>query len=187
MSKLKTPLTRKELTFLILAGIFVTNAIVAELIGGKLFQWGPFTMSLGILPWPVVFLTTDLVNEYFGKEGVKKLTFLTAALIVYAFIILFIGIAIPATSFSPVGNEAFQIVFGQSLWIIIGSLIAFLTSQLIDVFVFWLVRARTQGRLLWLRATGSTAVSQLIDTFVVMGIAFYLPGKLSAGEYVQTS
>lgn len=180
-------MNRRELVFLILAGIFVTNAIIAEIIGGKLFQWGPFTMSLGVLPWPVVFLATDLVNEYFGKQGVKKLTLLTVALVIYAFIILFLGIAIPAASFSPVGDDAFQTVFGQSLWIIVGSLVAFLVSQFVDVFVFWLVRAQTKGKLLWLRATGSTAVSQLIDTFVVAGIAFYLPGRLSLSEYIITS
>ncbi|MAV91970.1 MAG: hypothetical protein CL676_11175 [Bdellovibrionaceae bacterium] len=178
---------RRERVFLALAGIFVTNAILAELIGGKLFTWGPFTMSLGVLPWPIVFLATDLVNEYFGKNGVRRLTFMTVALIIYAFVILFLGILIPAAGFSPVSDEAFQKVFGQSLWIIAGSLIAFLASQLVDVFVFWLVRSRTQGRLLWLRATGSTAVSQLIDTFVILGIAFYLPGKLNFEEYILTS
>ncbi|NCN40677.1 queuosine precursor transporter [bacterium] len=178
---------RRELVFLILAGIFVTNAIVAELIGGKLFTWGPFTMSLGVLPWPVVFLATDLVNEYFGKNGVRRLTFLTVALIIYAFAVLFIGIVIPAAGFSPVDDEAFQKVFGQSLWIIFGSLVAFLVSQFVDVFVFWAVRAKTEGKYLWLRATGSTAVSQLIDTFVILGIAFYLPGKLSLNEYMITS
>lgn len=178
---------RREQVFLVLAGIFITNAIVAELIGGKLFQWGPFTMSLGVLPWPIVFLATDLVNEYFGKQGVRKLTLLTVALIIYAFVVLFIGIAIPAAGFSPVSDEAFQTVFGQSLWIIFGSITAFLVSQFVDVFVFWLVRSKTKGRLLWLRATGSTAVSQLIDTFIVAGIAFYLPGRLTLSEYLMTS
>lgn len=178
---------RREMVFLVLAGIFVTNAVIAELIGGKLFQWGPFTMSLGVLPWPIVFLATDLVNEYFGKSGVRKLTLLTAALIVYAFVILFAGIQIPAASFSPVNDQAFRAVFGQSLWIIVGSLLAFMTSQLVDVVVFWMVRSKTQGRWLWLRATGSTAVSQLIDTFVILGVAFYLPGKLQLSEYLVTS
>lgn len=182
-----SPQNRRELVFLVLAGIFVTNAVIAELIGGKLFQWGPFTMSIGVLPWPIVFLATDLINEYFGKEGVRKLTFLTVALIIYSFIILFLGIMIPAADFSPVQDDAFKIVFGQSLWIIGGSLVAFLVSQLVDVFVFWLVRSRTKGRLLWLRATGSTAASQLIDTFVILGIAFYLPGKISLDEYLSFS
>lgn len=179
--------SRRDLIFMILAGMFVTNAVIGELIGGKLFQMGPFTVSLGVLPWPIVFLSTDLVNEFFGKAGVKKLTFMTLGLIIYAFVILFIGIEVPAASFSPVQDEPFRLVFGQSLWIIGASLVAFLTSQFVDVFVFWLLRAKTNGKLLWLRATGSTAVSQLIDTFVILGIAFYLPGKLTTSEYIQTS
>ena len=95
---------RKNIVFIVLAGIFITNAVVAELIGGKLIQIGGFTLSIGILPWPIVFITTDLINDYFGKTGVKKLTYLTSVLIAYVFILLFIGIKIPATSFSPVST-----------------------------------------------------------------------------------
>lgn len=182
--------------YVILTGIFITNALLAELIGGKLIQVGPFTMSLGVIPWPIVFLTTDLMNEYFGKEGVRRVTFFTVALVLYAFVVLFAGMQIPAVDFSPVKDASFNNVFGQSLWIIGGSLIAFMVSQLVDVFVFWLVRARTKGKFLWLRATGSTAVSQLIDTFVIMGIAFYLPSvmklvpeaqRITWDQYITTS
>ncbi len=168
--------SRRELVFLILGAFFITNAILAELIGGKLFQLGPFTMSLGVIGWPIVFLMTDLINEYFGKDGVKRLTFITVGMIVFVFIILFIGMQIPAASFSPTNDQAFRMVFGQSLWIIVGSIIAFLLSQFIDVTVFWFFREKTGMKKLWLRATGSTAVSQLVDTFVVLGIAFWLPG-----------
>jgi uncharacterized integral membrane protein (TIGR00697 family) len=174
---------KRNFIYVILAGFFITNAIVAELIGGKLIQIGPFTMSIGIIPWPVVFLTTDLINEYYGKAGVRKLSFLTAGLIVYAFILLFVGMSISAVGFSPVSDKAFQEVFGQSMFIIIGSLIAFVVSQLIDVFVFWMLRERTGKKMIWLRATGSTAVSQLIDTFIVLGIAFYLPGKITLSQF----
>lgn len=180
-------MTRKEILFLMLSGFFVANAIIGEMIGGKLIQIGPFTMSIGIIPWPVVFLTTDLINEYFGKKGVRTITFITAGLIVYAFIILFAGMSINSASFSPVNNEQFNAVFGQSMWIIVGSLTAFLLSQLVDVGVFWLVRNRTGRKMIWLRATGSTVVSQLIDTFVVSGIAFLLPGKLTLAEYLNVA
>jgi len=179
--------SRRDLVFLILAGFFVTNAIVAELIGGKLIQVGPFTFSIGIIPWPVVFIITDLINEYYGKQGVKKLSLITCALIIYSFIILFIGMSVNATSFSPVTNEQFIAVFGQSMWIIVGSIVAFLVSQLIDVFVFWFLRDRTGGKYLWLRSTGSTAVSQLIDTFIVLGIAFWLPGKITFENFIILS
>ncbi len=180
-------MTKKEIVFIVLAGFFITNAIVGEMIGGKLIQIGPFIMSIGILPWPVVFLSTDLINEYFGKKGVRTITFLTAGLIVYTFIVLFAGMNVGSASFSPVNSEQFNAVFGQSLWIIVGSLTAFLFSQLIDVAVFWFIRSRTGHKLIWLRATGSTVVSQLIDTFVVSGIAFFLPGKISLSEYLNVA
>ena len=165
--------SKKDIVFIILAGIFITNAVVAELIGGKLIQIGPFVMSIGILPWPIVFITTDLINEYFGPKGVRRLSILTACLIAYAFIILLLGIAIPAAKgISPVSDEQFQAVFGQSMWIIVGSIIAFLVSQLIDVTVFWFFKNKTGNTKIWLRATGSTVVSQLFDSFIVLGIAF---------------
>jgi len=179
--------TRKEILFTILAGFFVTNAVVGELTGGKLIQLGPFTMSIGIIPWPVVFLTTDIINEYYGKKGVRRLTLMTAGLIVYTFVLLLAGMSISASGISPVTDEQFRGVFGQSMWIIAGSIIAFLASQLIDVLVFWLIRRRTGKRMIWLRATGSTVVSQLIDTFIVTGIAFWLPGKLSFTDYINTA
>ena len=179
--------TRKEIVFVILSGIFITNAVVAELIGGKLIQIGPFVMSIGILPWPIVFLTTDLINEYFGEKGVRRLSILTACLIAYAFIILLLGIAIPAAKgISPVSDEQFQAVFGQSMWIIVGSIIAFLVSQLIDVTVFWFFKNKTGDTKIWLRATGSTVVSQLFDSFIVLGIAFWLPGKIDFDTFISS-
>jgi uncharacterized integral membrane protein (TIGR00697 family) len=176
---------RKDLVFIILAGFFVTNAIVAELIGGKLVQFfGLFTQSLGIILWPVVFLLTDLINEHYGKTGVRRLTYITVGLIIYTFILISIGLQIPAVGFSPVNDAVFKTVFGQSQWIIVGSVVAFLLSQLVDVYIFWIFRNRTGGKLIWLRATGSTVVSQLIDTFVVQYIAFVLPGKWAFSEFV---
>lgn len=177
--------SKRDQVFLILSGIFVTNAVIAELIGGKLIQVGPFAMSIGVIPWPVVFLTTDLINEYYGKKGVRKLTILTALLISYTFVVLYLAMLVPSASFSTVNDEQFRVVFGQSMWIIAGSIIAFLTSQWVDVFVFWLIRKNTGKRWIWLRATGSTAISQMIDTFVILGIAFWLPGKLSTGNFMN--
>lgn len=180
--------SKREFVYVILAGIFITNAIVAELIGSKLVQIGPFIMSIGIIPWPVVFLTTDLINEYYGKAGVRKLSIITASLIAYAFIILFAAIHIPAAvGISTVTDEQFFAVFGQSLWIIVGSIIAFLLGQFIDVFIFWLLRNKTGPKMIWLRSTGSTAVSQLVDTFVVLGIAFWLPGKMTTSVYINAA
>ncbi|MFK7050582.1 MULTISPECIES: queuosine precursor transporter [Flavobacterium] len=179
---------RKQVLFTVLAGIFITNAIVAELIGGKLIQIGPFVMSIGILPWPIVFLTTDLINEYFGEKGVRKLSYITAGLIVYAFLLLFLAISIPsAKGISPVDDAQFIAVFGQSMWIIIGSVIAFIFSQLIDVSIFHFVKQKTGDTKIWLRATGSTVISQLVDSFVVLGIAFWLPGKINFQTFISSA
>ncbi|HET6224714.1 MAG TPA: queuosine precursor transporter [Bacteroidia bacterium] len=180
--------SKREMIFIIMAGIFITNAVVAELIGGKLIQIGPFIMSIGIIPWPVVFLTTDLINEYYGKDGVRRLSIMTASLIAYAFVILFVAIKVPAAvGISTVSDAQFSAVFGQSLWIIVASIIAFLVSQSVDVFIFWLLRDKTGSKMIWLRSTGSTAISQLIDTFIVLGIAFWLPGKMTTAVYLNAS
>lgn len=145
-------------------------------------------MSIGILPWPIVFLTTDLINEYFGEKGVKKLSIITACLIAYAFIILLLAITIPAAKgISPVNDEQFQAVFGQSMWIIVGSIIAFLVSQLIDVTVFWFFKKKTGNQKIWLRTTGSTVISQLFDSFIVLGIAFWLPGKINFDTFISSA
>lgn len=179
--------TKRDLVYIILAGIFITNAVVAELIGGKLIQIGPFVMSIGILPWPIVFITTDLINEYFGQKGVKKLSVITACLIAYAFVILLLAINIPAAqNISPVNDNQFQAVFGQSMWIIVGSITAFLISQLIDVSVFWFFKKRTGESKIWLRTTGSTVISQLFDSFIVLGIAFWLPGKIDFDTFISS-
>lgn len=180
--------TKKELVFVILAGIFITNAVVAELIGGKLIQIGPFVMSMGIVPWPIVFITTDLINEYFGEKGVKKLSLITAALIAYAFVILLLAIQIPAAKgISPVSDNQFLAVFGQSMWIIVGSIVAFLVSQLLDVSLFHYLKNKTGHKMLWLRSTGSTVISQLFDSFIVLGIAFWLPGKINFETFISSA
>lgn len=179
---------RKDIVFVILAGFFVTNAIVAELIGGKLVQFfGLFTQSIGIILWPIVFLLTDIINEYYGKSGVRKLTYITVGLIIYTYILITISIKLKATSFSPVNDAAFATVFGQSQWIIIGSIVAFLCSQLVDVYFFWVFRKLTNGKMIWLRATASTIISQLFDTFIVQFIAFVLPGKWAFDEFLHNA
>lgn len=134
--------------------------------------------------WPIIFLLTDLINEYYGKNGVKKLTYITVGLISFTYIILSISISIPATSFSPVSDGAYTTVFGQSQWIIVGSVTAFLVSQLVDMHIFWMFKKLTGNKYIWLRATGSTVISQMIDTFIVQFIAFVVPGKWLFSEFI---
>jgi queuosine precursor transporter len=177
--------SKKDTVYVVLAGIFIANAIVAELIGGKLIHVGSAVMSIGILPWPIVFITTDLINEYFGEKGVRKLSLITASLIAYCFVLLYIALKIPAVKGENLITDAqFNGVFGQSMWIIVGSITAFLVSQLIDVTIFHFVKNRTGDKMIWLRSTGSTVVSQLFDSFIVLGIAFWMTGKMSTEVYI---
>ncbi len=186
--------------FIILSGIFITNALLAEIIGVKIFSMEgllglepanlsilgfdmSFNLTAGVLIWPIVFLTTDLINEYFGKPGVKRISYLTAILIAYAFVVIFLSMELPPAGWWIMREDAggnvvnmdiaFNQVLGQGQRIIIGSLVAFIVGQLVDVFVFQRLRRMTGSRMLWLRATGSTLVSQLVDSFVVLFIAFY--------------
>ena len=179
--------TRRDAVFLVLAGVFITHALLGEVVGGKLVEIGGWTMSVGVIPWPVVFVTTDLVNEYYGPRAVRRLTLLAVVLIAYAFVVLYLCMAVSASGISPVSDAAFAEVFGQSMWIIVGSIIAFAVSQLLDVGVFGLVRRRTGERWLWARALGSTVVSQLVDTFVINAIAFGLPGKITGAQVIELS
>ena len=191
---------KRNRLFIVLAGIFITNALLAEIIGVKIFSAEAtlglqpaqlnilgfvmdFNLTAGALIWPAVFITTDLINEYFGKSGVKHISYLTALLILYAFLVIFMAIELPPASWwaqlsgadgtTYNMDVAFQRILGQGLRIIIGSLAAFLVGQLVDVFIFQRLRRATGNGWLWIRATGSTLVSQLIDSFVVLFIAFY--------------
>lgn len=197
-------MNKKQILFFVLGGFFITNALVAELVGGKIFavdmpdflppllsllgiEQSQFHVSVGLLPWPIVFLATDLVNEFFGRKGVRFYTFVTVGLILYMFLVITLGRFLEATDFSPVDNQEFDAVFGMGQWIIIGSVTAFAISQLLDVLVFTSFRRRTGSRHLWLRATGSTIVSQLMDTFIIGGVAFYLPGFFTFEQYMKVS
>ena len=179
---------KKDIVYVILAGIFITNAVVAELIGGKLITVFGVPMSVGILPWPIVFVTTDLINDYFGEKGVRKLSLITASLIAYTFVILFIAMQIPAMQGDKlVTDDQFNGVFGQSMWIIVGSITAFMVSQLIDVSIFHFVKNKTGGKMIWLRSTGSTLISQLFDSFIVLGIAFWMTGKMTTAVFIASA
>lgn len=186
--------------FIALAGFFVVNAVLAEFIGVKIFaledtlgvapfEWnlfgqsGSLSFTAGTLLWPVVFVMTDIVNEFFGRRGVRLISWLAVALIVYGFVFAYAAIALAPAPWWVEAAEAqgvsdyqaaFAAVFGQGLWTIAGSVVAFLIGQLIDVAVFHRIRAATGERFVWLRATGSTAVSQLVDSFVVLYIAFVI-------------
>lgn len=191
--------------FIILGGIFITSALLAEVIGVKIFSLedslgikraninlfgSPFSFHLtaGVLLWPVVFIMTDIINEYYGTRGVKFLSYLTIGLITYAFLIFTGAINLSPSEYFSVGNgidkpdNAFRGIFGQGMWIIIGSMVAFLVGQILDVFVFHKIKKLTGEKSIWLRATGSTLISQLVDSFVVLFIAFYVGKRIQSGQ-----
>ncbi|MEL7145659.1 MAG: queuosine precursor transporter [Bacteroidota bacterium] len=193
---------RKRNLFAVLTGIFITNAILAEMIGTKIFSlektlgFAPaqiqilgdyildFNLTAGVLIWPVVFLSTDIINEYFGKKGVKRISYFTVILVAYSFGIIWLSIGLsPADFWLEINkgdsgdfniNFAFSRIFGQGINIIVGSLIAFLIGQLLDAYVFQKIKKATGQKMVWLRATGSTLISQLVDSYVVLFVAFYL-------------
>jgi hypothetical protein len=192
--------SRSTRLFVGLAAFFVANAVIAEFVGVKIFalettlgleefgwnlfgQTGSLSFTAGVLLWPIVFVMTDVVNEYFGRRGVRLISFLAAALISYAFLFAYVAIGLAPASWwvgvnsargIPDMQAAFSGIFGQGLWTIGGSLVAFLIGQMIDVGIFHRIRNATGERWIWLRATGSTVVSQFIDSFVVLYIAFVL-------------
>jgi uncharacterized integral membrane protein (TIGR00697 family) len=191
---------RTNRLFVVLAGFFLTNALLAEFVGVKIFsleatlgiepiEWsllgvsGTLNFTAGVLLWPVVFVMTDIINEYYGVKGVRLVSWVAVGFISYAFIAAYISIGLAPAGFwidanrslgVPDIQHAYAQVFGQGLWTIIGSIVAFLIGQLVDITVFRKIRAVTGEKLIWLRATGSTAVSQFIDSFVVLYIAFVL-------------
>jgi uncharacterized integral membrane protein (TIGR00697 family) len=185
--------------FIGITAFFVANALIAECIGGKIFsleklfgmnpanftlfgQSGlSFNLTCGVLLWPLEFIITDIVNEYYGSKAVRRISYTAIVLIAYAFLMFYLAMKIPPADFwigskqsSGVPNmqDAFSGIFGQGMWIILGSLTAFLVSQIVDVTVFHQIKKVTGDKWIWLRATGSTVVSQLVDSFVVLFIAF---------------
>lgn len=198
--------TKESKLLLILGSFFIANALLSEFIGVKIFSVEEslglrkldinllgvpnlsFNMSAGVLTWPLVFIMTDIINEYFGLKQVRFLSVLASILIAFAFMVVGFAISLSPSDFWIYQNiegeklnmnTAFAGIFGQGMWIIMGSIIAFIVGQIADVFIFHQIKLMTGERALWLRATGSTLVSQLIDSFVVIFIAFYLNPQYS--------
>ena len=185
--------------FVIFTAFFVANALIAECIGGKIFSleklfglvpssftlFGQkalsFNLTCGVLLWPLEFVMTDIVNEFYGPKAVRRISYTAVVLITYAFVMFYFAMGVPPADFwygsgvqdgIPDMNKAFNGIFGQGMWIILGSLVAFLVSQIVDVTVFHKIKKYTGEKKMWLRATGSTLISQLVDSFIVLFIAF---------------
>jgi uncharacterized integral membrane protein (TIGR00697 family) len=160
-------LDRKQKFYVWLTAIFVAALITSDLIGAKYFRIGGFDLSVGMIPFPLTFLLTDIVNEFYGTEGARRLTFVGLGVAVFVFAIINLGIALPTSPESPMAGDKFKAVFGWSSRLYLASLSAYIVGQLLDISVFLALRKITGHRFLWLRATGSTVLSQLVDTVVV--------------------
>lgn len=187
-------LTRSQKLFVFCAAVFLTALVVAEATAGKFFTafelprgivifgvtFNEVIMTAGVIAFPVTFIVTDLINEYYGKKGIRFVTFLGMVMIGFEFALLQVAMAVPTAPVSPVSGEAFTAVFGATGRVIFGSMTAYLIGQLVDIHLFHRLRKLTAGRMLWLRATGSTFGSQFIDTFAVLVVAFW--GQLGFQE-----
>ncbi|MFQ6612427.1 MAG: queuosine precursor transporter [Fidelibacterota bacterium] len=166
-------MTFKNRVYLVLAGIFIASLVSANLIFQKFFTWAPFgwytfELSVGILPYPVTFLCTDLISEMYGKKKADQVVVSGFIASIFTMIVILTANFVPATVWSPVDDQTFHQVFGLFGPAIFASMIAYLTAQFIDIRIFHFWKRLTKGKHLWLRNNGSTIVSQFVDTSTVL-------------------
>ncbi len=166
-------LSLQQRVYVWLAGFFVASLLIADIVGIKLFKVGPVEHTCGMLTFPVTFLLTDLINEYYGRKGARRVTWIGLAMGLYVFAVINIAQYMPYLD-APynVGRDHFDAVFGSAKVMYVASLCAYLVGQLSDIALFGFFKRLTRGRYIWLRATGSTVVSQMIDSFIVSLLAF---------------
>jgi len=176
--------------YLWMSAIFVTSLLLANILGVKLFSFqlfeGRLTVehTVGMLPSPITFLLTDLLNEYYGKRAARRVTYVAFAMGALAFGLIYLGRMMPILEGIPGTADAasFETIFGSAALMYIASMVAFLIGSLLDIWLFGIFKRLTGGKMIWLRATGSTVVSQLFDSFVVTFMFFIVLQKLTGGE-----
>lgn len=169
------PTKRKEAEtiFLVLAGLFVAALVTANLIFQKFFSWDPFgfyefRISVGVIPYPVTFLVTDIISEVYGRKRANKVVLAGLFASVFMLLIIIVANIAPATEWSPVSDGEFQHVFGFTFIAVAASMAAYLLAQFFDVQIFHFWKRVTKGKYLWFRNNASTFSSQFIDTFTVL-------------------
>lgn len=160
-------MNRKQRLYVWLSGVFVSALIVGDLIGGKFFRVGGLDLSVGMIPFPLTFVLTDIVNEFYGAEGARRVTFVGLGMAVFVFSVINLALVLPVSPDSPMAQDDFARTFGWSSRLYVASLTAYVVGQLLDISIFRLFVKYVGGRFLWLRATGSTVFSQAVDTLVV--------------------
>ncbi len=162
--------------YIYLAGLFIASLIICNLIANKFITidlgFKTFTISAGILPYPITFLITDLLSEIYGIKSTRNIVWSGFFASTFVLIVIFISKKFNSVPNSPVDNETFNIVFGNSWRIIFGSMTAYLFAQFIDIKIYHFWKKLTNGNHLWLRNNFSTIFSQLIDTSIVVTILF---------------
>jgi uncharacterized integral membrane protein (TIGR00697 family) len=173
---MQTVVGTRERAFVHLAALFIAALVVCNLVAQKFVTvdlgFHVFTISAGILPYPLTFLVTDLISEIYGRKRANQLVFAGFVASVFVLGVLALGAAFPAIPGSPVDDAAYTTVFGQSWKVVFSSMLAYLVAQLVDIRMFHFWKRLTNGRHLWLRNNASTLVSQLVDTTLVVTVLF---------------
>lgn len=162
-----------QLIYLVLAALFIASLVTSNLIFQKFFYWEPFNLyrfeiSVGILPYPITFLITDILSEIYGKKKANQVVVAGIFASFFSMLIILLADYAPAISNSPVDNSLFSKVFGLSGLAVLASMLAYLFAQFIDIRIFHYWKNLTKGKHLWLRNNFSTFFSQFIDTFTVL-------------------
>jgi len=163
--------------YLTLAGLFITALVVCNLIANKFVSvdlgFYTFTLSAGVLPYPITFLITDILSEMYGRKKTSRVVLMGFAALLFTILILWLGKQFAAIESSPVSDSVYNAAFGNSQRVIFASMTAYLVAQLVDVRSFHFWKRLTNGKMLWLRNNASTMLSQLVDTTLVVGVLFY--------------
>jgi uncharacterized integral membrane protein (TIGR00697 family) len=164
------PLGTEQRLFVALAAIFVTCLVLGDVTGGKAFATAVGPVSVGMILFPVTFLLTDVVNDFYGRAGARFLTAIGAGMASLAYVALVVTTALPTDPDSYFQAGEYAKIFGGSARLFVASIVAYLIGQLLDINVFLYWKRITKGKHLWLRATGSTLLSQLVDTATINAI-----------------
>lgn len=169
--------------YLILAALFIASLVASNLIFQKFFYWYPFDIqifdanlfeiSVGLLPYPITFLITDILSEVYGRKKANQVVVAGIFASLFSLLIIFVGQKVPATDWSPVNNKTFNLVFGATPLAVVASMLAYLFAQFIDIRIYHFWKNLTKGKHLWLRNNFSTFSSQFIDTFTVLLLLCY--------------
>lgn len=164
--------------YILLGALFITSLVVSNLIFQKFFYWHPFDIdifgsklfeiSVGILPYPITFLITDLISEIYGKKRANDVVITGVFASLFSLLIIYTASQVPATSWSYVKDDMFQTVFGNSAIAVFASMLTYLFAQFVDIQIYHFWKRLTKGKHLWLRNNFSTWFSQFIDTFTIV-------------------